>query len=58
MKTLEALANDLRASKSIGGSREDIIEILNTHKDIAANRKSTYKPKQKGKITTRSGKCK
>lgn len=35
-----------------------MIDILNRHKEIAANRKSTYEPKVKGKTTDRTGKCK
>lgn len=57
-ETLELLGDDLKNIRDIGGSREDIIDTLNTHKDVAANRKSSYKPKEKGKITNRNGKCK
>ena len=57
-KTLKELGDELKITKEMGGSREDIIEVLNTHKEIAANRQSTYKPKDKGKKTDKSGKCK
>ena len=56
--TLKALGDDLKEVRDIGGSREDILNVLNEHKNVAANRKSTYTPKNKGKTTDNNGKCK
>lgn len=44
--------------KEVEGSYEDIVEVLNKHKDIAAQMVSTYKPKDPGVTTDRNGKCK
>ncbi|WP_394903562.1 hypothetical protein [Clostridium butyricum] len=57
-KTLKALGDELKEMKELGGNRDDIIDILNRHKEVASSRKSTYKPKEKGKTTDRNGKCK